>query len=84
MKENINEPTLFDEKIFFQESQLSHNTSIDVANALTDFSKNKRDSNIKKCQLRNLETIVNNKRLEFSHISLQLKETKKTWAQILS
>ena len=77
MKENINDPTLFDEKIFFQESQLSHNTSIDVVNALADFSKNKRDSNIEKCQLRNLETIVNNKRLEFSHISLQLKETKK-------
>lgn len=54
MKENINEPTLFDEKIFFQESQLSHNTSIDVANALTDFSKNKRDSNIEKMSIKKL------------------------------
>ena len=77
MEEHNIEPTLFDEKMLSQESQLPHGTYADVSNALMDFSKNKRDSDIEKRQLRNLKTIINNTRLEFPHISLQLKETKK-------
>lgn len=46
MKEYVNEPTLFNEKIFSQESQLPHDTYVDVKNALMDFSNNKRDSDI--------------------------------------
>lgn len=77
MEEHIIEPILFNKEIFSQESQLSYSTCIDVKNALTDFSNNKRDSDIEKCQLRNLKNIIDSVSLEYPHISLQLKETKK-------